>query len=194
MSGFISALNRQRKEAKGADPDTHGRFKEIVAIIKKYNYDDGITPEITVNLLTDLGPTFVKIGQIASQQSEYLPPEDSAKILNDLWQDTKNSKLQDAMRPLAEKLDADIVVCPILKQYSQIVVPSSWNETIMRSYVRVELIVYDRRTDNLTDKKAAQMYNDSYHPHGTAAQLSKLCFDRVIDATNLRRLIRDIRN
>ena len=75
MSGFISALNRQRKEAKGAEPDTHGRFKEIVAIIKKYNYDDGITPEITVNLLTDLGPTFVKIGQIASQQSEYLPPE-----------------------------------------------------------------------------------------------------------------------
>ena len=128
------------------------------------------------------------------QLAEYLPPEDSAKILNDLWQDTKNSKLQDAMRPLAEKLDADIVVCPILKQYSQIFVPSSWNETIMRSYVRVELIVYDRRTDNLTDKKAAQMYNDSYHPHGTAAQLSKLCFDRVIDATNLRRLIRDIRN
>lgn len=75
MSGFISALIRQRKEAKGAEPDTHGRLKEIIAITKKYNYDDGITPEITVNLLTDMGPTFVKIGQIASQQSEYLPPE-----------------------------------------------------------------------------------------------------------------------
>ena len=65
MSGFISALIRQRKEAKGAEPDTHGRLKEIIAITKKYNYDNGITPEITVNLLTDMGPTFVKIGQIA---------------------------------------------------------------------------------------------------------------------------------
>lgn len=32
-------------------------------------------PEIVVNILTDLGPTFVKIGQIASQQTEYLPRE-----------------------------------------------------------------------------------------------------------------------
>ena len=75
MSSFISALMKQRKDAKKAEPDTHGRLKEIIAVLKKYNYDDGITPEITVNILQDLGPTFVKIGQIASQQSEYLPPE-----------------------------------------------------------------------------------------------------------------------
>ena len=75
MSSFISALMKQRKDAKKAEPDTSGRLKEILAVLKKYNYDDGITPEITVNILQDLGPTFVKIGQIASQQSEYLPPE-----------------------------------------------------------------------------------------------------------------------
>ena len=75
MSGFISALIKQRKDAKKAEPDTHARFKEIIAILRKYNYDDGITPEIAVNILTDMGPTFVKIGQIASQQAEYLPPE-----------------------------------------------------------------------------------------------------------------------
>ena len=75
MSNFITALLRQRKEAKKAEPDTSGRLKEIIAVLRKYNYDDGITPEITVNILQDLGPTFVKIGQIASQQSEYLPRE-----------------------------------------------------------------------------------------------------------------------
>ena len=75
MSGFISALIRQRKEARKAEPNTSGRLKEIIAVLKKYNYDDGITPEITVSILQDLGPTFVKIGQIASQQAEYLPPE-----------------------------------------------------------------------------------------------------------------------
>ena len=75
MSNFITALMKQRKDAKKAQPDTHGRFKEIIAVLKKYNYDDGITPEIAVNIIQDLGPTFVKIGQIASQQAEYIPPE-----------------------------------------------------------------------------------------------------------------------
>ena len=75
MSNFISALLKQRKDAKKAEPETNGRFKEIIAVLKKYNYDDGLTPEITVSILQDLGSTFVKIGQIASQQTEYLPPE-----------------------------------------------------------------------------------------------------------------------
>ena len=75
MSGFISALLKQRKEAKKAEPSSNGRLKEIIAVINKYNYDDGITPEIVVNILQDLGPTFVKLGQLASQQSEYIPAE-----------------------------------------------------------------------------------------------------------------------
>ena len=75
MSGFITALIKQRREAKKAGPDTSGRLKEIVDIIRKYDYDDGITPEIVVSIIQDLGPTAVKIGQIASQQAEYIPPE-----------------------------------------------------------------------------------------------------------------------
>ncbi len=75
MTGFISALIKQRKEAKKAEPSSNGRLREILAVLKKYNYDDGITPEIIVNILEDLGPTFVKLGQIASQQSDYMPAE-----------------------------------------------------------------------------------------------------------------------
>ena len=75
MAGFISALIRQRREARKAGPDTSGRLKEIVDIIRKYDYDDGITPEIVVGIIQDLGPTAVKIGQIASQQSEHIPPD-----------------------------------------------------------------------------------------------------------------------
>ena len=75
MSGFISALLKQRREAKKAEPDTNGRLKEIIGILRKTNYEDGITPEIVVGWLEELGPTFVKIGQIASQQAAYLPPE-----------------------------------------------------------------------------------------------------------------------
>ena len=75
MAGFLSALMKQRKDAKKAQPDTSGRLKEILAILKKYDYEDGITPDIVVSILQDLGPTFVKIGQIASQQAEYLPAD-----------------------------------------------------------------------------------------------------------------------
>ena len=75
MSGFITALIKQRKNAKKAEPDSNGRLKEILSILNKYNYDDGITPEIVASILEDLGPTFVKIGQIASQQSEYIPAD-----------------------------------------------------------------------------------------------------------------------
>jgi len=80
MTGFIAALIKQRKEAKKAEPNSNGRLKEIIAVLKKYNYDDGITPEIIVNILEDLGPTFVKLGQIASQQTEYMPAEYSEAL------------------------------------------------------------------------------------------------------------------
>ena len=75
MSNFITALMKQRKDAQKDEPKVNKRLKEILDVLKKYNYDDGITPEITVSILTDLGPTFVKIGQIASQQAAYLPRE-----------------------------------------------------------------------------------------------------------------------
>ena len=80
MSGFISALIKQRKDAKKAEPDTNGRLKEIISIIRKQNYDDGITPDVIVNILQDLGPTYVKLGQIASQQTEYMPEEYSQAL------------------------------------------------------------------------------------------------------------------
>lgn len=75
MANFITALIKQRNDAKKSEPDTNGRLKEIIDIIRKYDYEDGITPEILVGIIQDLGPTFVKIGQIASQQSESIPPE-----------------------------------------------------------------------------------------------------------------------
>ena len=75
MSGFIAALIKQRRDAKKAEPDTNGRLKEIIDILRKYDYSDGITPDVVVGIIQDLGPTFVKIGQIASQQSEYIPAD-----------------------------------------------------------------------------------------------------------------------
>lgn len=126
------------------------------------------------------------------QLVEYLPPEDSARALNDLY---NKDKFADLMRPLAEELDADIIVCPVLRDYIQHEsIGFGWrDETCIISRVEVELIVYDRRTDDLIDKKASQFYHDSYSTIGTASYLSKICFDKVIDACKLRQIIHDIR-
>ncbi len=35
MSSFISALIKQRRDAKKAQPDTNGRLKEIIAVLKR---------------------------------------------------------------------------------------------------------------------------------------------------------------
>lgn len=131
------------------------------------------------------------------QVAEYLPMTDSAQTLNEIWQEmrreNKKTRLKDAIKPFAEKIDADIVVCPVLQSYSQWVDGfSSFGETYMHSYVQVELIVYDRRTDDLVDKKASQFYNDTYHIAGTASYLAKNCFDNVIDKTKLHELIMNV--
>ena len=132
------------------------------------------------------------------QLAEYLPANDSTQALQTLWQqmrsENKKARLQDAMQPLAQNLNADIIICPILLRYSQHVGNlTGFGETYLQSHVKVELIVYDRRADSLVDKKAAQMYNDTVSTTGTAAFLAKICFDKVIDDTKLRELIISIK-
>ena len=129
--------------------------------------------------------------------AEFLPTKDSPQVLSDIWQkmrsENKKARLQDAMKPLAQKLNADIVICPILLNYNQYVDNlTGLGETYLKSYARAELIIYDRRTDNLIDKKNSQMYNDAMSTFGTADFLAKVCFDKVIDDSKLRNLINAI--
>ncbi len=74
MAGFVPALRSARAKTKDK-VDYSARGKEIIGILKNYDFSDGLTPEMTVSILQDLGPTFVKLGQIASTHTDMIPVE-----------------------------------------------------------------------------------------------------------------------
>lgn len=54
---------------------TGARFREIFGVLHKNQIIKGITPEKVRHIIEDLGPTFIKLGQIMSSQSNILPKE-----------------------------------------------------------------------------------------------------------------------
>ncbi|SHJ67991.1 ABC1 kinase family protein [Hespellia stercorisuis] len=49
------------------------RMKEITAVLHRHKLTAGMNPEKLRQILADLGPTYVKLGQIASMRSDILP-------------------------------------------------------------------------------------------------------------------------
>ena len=75
MANVGLSMKKARKRTREEKAEARARFKEIVAIVKKYDLKEGMTPEMTVELIQDLGTTFVKLGQIASTHPDILPQE-----------------------------------------------------------------------------------------------------------------------
>lgn len=65
------------KGQEGAGVQEPGQYKsrlrEMTAVLHKYEITKGLTPEKLRMILEDLGPTFIKIGQIMSMHSDILP-------------------------------------------------------------------------------------------------------------------------
>ena len=63
----VTTNNQQQNDASGI------RLKEILGVLKKHHITSGIQPEKLRQILEDLGPTYVKLGQIMSMRSDMLP-------------------------------------------------------------------------------------------------------------------------
>ena len=53
--------------------DAKARLREIMSILARHEVARGVSPQKLVAILTDLGPTFVKLGQILSMRPDVLP-------------------------------------------------------------------------------------------------------------------------
>ena len=65
------------------------RLFEIVRVIRKYKITQGMSPDELCDMLRELGPTFVKLGQLLSMHPEIIPME-HCKKLEELRTDAKH--------------------------------------------------------------------------------------------------------
>lgn len=88
---FSSDMSLEKGSAK--------RLKEIVDALRRYELLHGVTPKKIRLLLEDLGPTFVKLGQIMSMRPDFLPKEYCQEL----------TKLQSNVNPMPFEEVKDIV-------------------------------------------------------------------------------------
>lgn len=175
--------------AEAADGNSLARIARIPIILQTSYIPDR---ETMASLETKLDRALHIPLNKTLQVAEYIPEAECAaaleSVLAEMERTGKRVKLKDAMKPLADKLQADIVVCPALVRYDQYSHMSfNWNHgTIIHSTASIELSGYERATDQVFHKSFGKSYHDEYSSWGTADALANECMDHVIDETGLR--------
>lgn len=78
----------KQEEKNTKEHNSKGRLREILSVLKRYHITQGIQPDKLCAILEDLGPTYVKLGQIMSMRSDMIP-EKYCKQLSRLRTDVK---------------------------------------------------------------------------------------------------------
>lgn len=81
------------------------RLKEIVAVLRKYKLHEGLTPVKLRCILEELGPTYVKLGQIMSLHSDILPKQYCEELMK-LNSDVAPMPFSDVKQVLEEEYKA----------------------------------------------------------------------------------------
>ena len=81
------------------------RIGEMVSIVRRYDIFHGLTPQSLRKMLEELGPTFVKAGQILSMRSEILPQSFTREL--------------GRLRTSVEPMDRDTVLSALRAEYDR---------------------------------------------------------------------------
>ncbi len=124
---------------------------------------------------------------------EYIPSNQSTDVLQEIWSGFYNTnrmaRLSDTLKPLAQRLNADIVVCTVLYNCNQMTSMTFERGTHLVSNAGVEMMIFDNRTGRLTNRKITRNYNDDYSQYGTADALALDCLTKLIDELELRKRV-----
>jgi hypothetical protein len=118
----------------------------------------------------------------------YIPEKDCQAALEEARAGAASKvKLKDLMRPVAEKLNADLVVIPVLTGYEQYQTMSwhRWGRYIVHSYAAVEIVGFDKSKDEVFSKSASRHFNDEYSTQG---DVSLLAYDVMNEALHKAKL------
>ncbi len=96
-------------------------------------------------------------------------------------------KVKELMRPVADKLQADLVVMPLLTGYEQYQTMSwhRWGRYIVHSYAAVQINGYDRAKDEVFSKGASRYYNDEYASQGDVSRLAYEAMDEALRSAKI---------
>lgn len=100
----------QSGQSANTSQNNASRVKEILLILRKYRLHKGFTPQKLCGILEDLGPTFVKIGQILSMRQDMLPKEYCDQL----------TKLCSNVRPLPFETVCDVLQTEYGRPYSEV--------------------------------------------------------------------------
>ena len=106
MKDIIKTTKKDIKDNERAEEQQ--RLSEIIDILKKYELiKTGLSPEKLKSILEDLGPTFIKLGQVMSMRTDFLPKA-YCKELEKLRTDVKPLSIDEVKDAIEEELNHPI--------------------------------------------------------------------------------------
>lgn len=97
-----SELKSHKKQQKEENSE---RFREIKDVLRKNQITRGVTPEKLRMILEELGPTYIKLGQIMSLHSDFLPKAYCDELL----------KLNSDVTPMPFDDVEDVIITPTVR-------------------------------------------------------------------------------
>ena len=119
---------------------------------------------------------------------QYIPEKECWAAWEEARAETAGKvKLKDLMRPVAEKLHADLVVLPVLTGYEQYqtIRWNRWGRYIVHSYAAVEIVGYDKAREEVFSKGASRHFNDEYAAQGDVSQLAYEAMDEALSSAKI---------